>query len=86
MGRAPTTTPTPTPAATAYGFHCAIDAKEFVKAVAHVTDALKTEDFGVPSEIDVRAAMEARGAHEIHEQLRRGQALRTAPSTTGPRS
>ena len=48
------------PAATAYGFHCVIDDKDFAHAVARVTEALKTEGFGVLTEIDVQATMKAK--------------------------
>ncbi len=58
MSHAPTTMATP--AATAYGFHCGIDDKDFAKAVARVTEALKTEGFGVLTEIDVQATMKAK--------------------------
>jgi uncharacterized protein (DUF302 family) len=50
MSHAPTTTATPV--ATTYGFHCDIDDKDFGSAVARVTEALKTEGFGVLTEID----------------------------------
>jgi uncharacterized protein (DUF302 family) len=58
MSHAPTTTATP--AATTYGFHCEIDDKDFGSAVARVTEALKTEGFGVLTEIDVQATMKAK--------------------------
>ena len=58
MSHAPTTTATP--ATSTYGFHCAIDDKDFAKAVARVTEALKTEGFGVLTEIDVQATMKAK--------------------------
>lgn len=50
----------PKPAAAAYGFHCAIKDKDFATAVARVTEALKTEGFGVLTEIDVQATMKAK--------------------------
>ena len=58
MSDAPTTTATR--AATTYGFHCDIDGKDFASAVARVTEALKTEGFGVLTEIDVQATMKAK--------------------------
>jgi len=41
--------------AVAYGFHCAINDKDFAAAVVRVTEALKTEGFGILTEIDVEA-------------------------------
>ena len=58
MNPAPPTTATP--AAMTYGFHCDIDGKDFASAVARVTEALKTEGFGVLTEIDVQATMKAK--------------------------
>ena len=58
MGPTPATQAPPTPAA--YGFHCEIAGTDFAKAVARVTEALKTEGFGVLTEIDVQATMKAK--------------------------
>ena len=46
--------------AVAYGFHCAINDKDFAAAVVRVTEALKTEGFGILTEIDVQATMKAK--------------------------
>ncbi|MCW5631969.1 MAG: DUF302 domain-containing protein [Rubrivivax sp.] len=43
-----------------YGFHCELPGHDFAAAVARVTEALKTEGFGVLTEIDVQATMKAR--------------------------
>jgi uncharacterized protein (DUF302 family) len=58
MSNAPTTTSDPM--ATAYGFHCEISGKDFAEAVERVTEALKSEGFGVLTEIDVQATMKAK--------------------------
>ena len=49
---------TPTPAA--YGFYCTVEDEDFEIAVTRVTDALKTEGFGVLTEIDIQATMKAK--------------------------
>ena len=53
----PTPDTTPAPAASKYGFHCVLRRQDFAQAVAEVTAALKTEGFGVLTEIDVQATM-----------------------------
>ncbi len=45
------------PDSSAYGFRCEIGDKDFSKAIARVIDALKTEGFGVLTEIDVQVTM-----------------------------
>lgn len=54
MSHTPTAASTPTPAA--YGFHREIGDTDFAKAVARVTEALKTEGFGVLTEIDASSS------------------------------
>jgi uncharacterized protein (DUF302 family) len=46
-----------TPASRLYGFHARLGKTDFTAAVERVTAALKTEGFGVLTEIDVRATM-----------------------------
>ena len=55
-----TPTATSDPMATAYGFHCEISGKDFAETVERVTEALKSEGFGVLTEIDVQATMKAK--------------------------
>ena len=43
-----------------YGFHCVLPRQEFTQAVTKVTEALKTEGFGILTEIDVHATMKAK--------------------------
>ena len=46
--------------ASSYGFHCDLDEKDFGRGVKRVTEALKSEGFGVLTEIDVQATMKAK--------------------------
>jgi uncharacterized protein (DUF302 family) len=62
MSTAPETSlaPSASASAVAYGFHCVLQKQEFAQAVATVTEALKTEGFGILTEIDVQATMKAK--------------------------
>lgn len=52
---------TPGVAATSsYGFQCVLPRQDFTQAVTQVTEALKTEGFGILTEIDVQATMKAK--------------------------
>lgn len=48
------------PAAADYGFHCELKNTGFDEAIARVTEALKSEGFGILTEIDVKATMKAK--------------------------
>jgi uncharacterized protein (DUF302 family) len=54
------TASSPTRSASSYGFHCDLDEKDFGLGVARVTEALKSEGFGVLTEIDVQATMKGK--------------------------
>lgn len=45
---------------TTYGFNCTLPKQDFAQAIARVTEALKTEGFGVLTDIDVQATMKAK--------------------------
>jgi uncharacterized protein (DUF302 family) len=48
-----------------YGFHCVLPGQNFAAAIDAVTAALKTEGFGVLTEIDVQATMKAKLGIEV---------------------
>lgn len=43
-----------------YGLHCVLPKQDFAQALNRVTEALKTQGFGVLTEIDVQATMKAK--------------------------
>ncbi len=62
MSAAPGIVPAPSlsPSPSAYGFHCVLPKQDFAQTVVKVTEALKTEGFGILTEIDVQATMRAK--------------------------
>ena len=51
---------TSAPTAPSYGFHCVLPAQTFTESITRVTEALKTEGFGILTDIDVQATMKAK--------------------------
>ncbi|ODV00140.1 MAG: hypothetical protein ABT20_16250 [Rubrivivax sp. SCN 70-15] len=58
-------TQTPVAEAAAYGFHCELTGITFADAIPRVSAALKTEGFGVLTDIDVQATMKAKLGIEV---------------------
>lgn len=58
MNSTPGTTHSANPSG--YGFHCVLPKQDFAQALVRVTEALKTEGFGILTEIDVQATMKAK--------------------------
>ncbi len=52
--------PSEPPPTSSYGFHCELKNLGFSQAIDVVTEALKTEGFGILTEIDVQATMKAK--------------------------
>ena len=50
----------PTPPSSSYGFQCVLQGLSHAEAIAAVTAALKTEGFGILTEIDVQATLKAK--------------------------
>ena len=48
------------PSASAYEFHCDLPKQDFAQSVTKVTETLKAEGFGILTEIDVQATMNAK--------------------------
>ena len=52
--------PSEPPPTSNYGFHCELKSLGFSQAIDVVTEALKTEGFGILTDIDVQATMKAK--------------------------
>ena len=52
-----------------YGFHCVIPDQDFTRAVERVTAALKTEGFGVLTQIDVQATLKTKLGIDVRPYL-----------------
>ena len=48
------------PLGSSYGFHCVLQGLSYAEAIAAVTAALKTEGFGILTEIDVQATLKTK--------------------------
>jgi Domain of unknown function DUF302 len=74
--------------ASSYGFHCVLQPQSFAQGVAIVTETLKTEGFGILSEIDLQATMKAklgidgRPYRVLGACIRRWPTVRWRPSRT----
>ena len=74
------TVSSPTQNASPYGFHCDLDEKDFGRGATRITEALKSEGFGVLTEIDVQTTMQ-----EVRERLQRVRASLIATRTPAAR-